>query len=299
MSLAFFTNINPSFYMGGFVGSSKQDALSSVDDHYKPKTIYVDEFTSIDLLIQQLEKRKISFPVILKPNRGERGKGVMKISSSQELNQILTSTSTDFLIQEFVDYPLEFGVLFYRIPKTNRSGISSICLKILPFVEGDGTKDVFQLIREKFSRTSFENLNDDNKHKILKKGEILNLEYISHRSRGCIFKDLNQIKSKEILKTFDGIAKQLKGFNFGRFDVKTKSRGDLIRGKDIKILEINGANSQPIHIFDPNYSFFKCYKELHAHWRLIYEISKANSKLGFAPASTQTLIKAIIKNGIN
>lgn len=84
------------------------------------------------------------------------------------------------------------------------------------------------------------------------------------------------------------------GFHFGRFDIKVKSIENLIVGNNLKILEVNGVNSLPIHIFDPSYSTYKCYKDLHEHWRLIYTISKQNVAIGNHPIKTKDLIREIV-----
>jgi hypothetical protein len=43
----------------------------------------------------------------------------MKINNTDDLDLYLSQIKEDFLIQEFVDYPLEFGVFYYRFPDEN------------------------------------------------------------------------------------------------------------------------------------------------------------------------------------
>jgi Tubulin-tyrosine ligase family len=292
-SFAFFTNTNPNIYTGGFVNSSKIDAFKGIDSKWLPKQAY---FTTknIDVVQKELSKQRIYYPMILKPNKGERGFGVVKINNKTELIRTLDKTSSDFIVQEYIDYPLEFGVLYYRNPKTDNPDISSICFKEMPFVIGNGKDELQMLIWKKYNSMEFENLNNQNRNRTIDKEESFSLEYIAHRSRKCLFKNFNHIYSKELIETFRLITCNMENFHFGRFDIKVNKVDDLISGNGLKILEVNGVNSQPIHIFDPHYSFYKCYRDLHAHWYMIYQISKKNSSLGFKPMKTKDLIKELI-----
>lgn len=297
-SLAFFTNVNPDFYAGGFVNTSKFDALKGIESKWLPKTLYFSS-RSLDLVEKELAKQKMGYPLILKPNKGERGKGVLKIHNREALLKALPMINSDFIVQEFINYPLEFGVLYYKSPDTNKGEISSICLKEMPFVIGNGEDTLDKLVLEKYKSINFDNINSGNERIVLKNKEQFTLEYVAHRSKKCVFKNYNHLHSKKLIETFDIITSGMDNFHFGRFDVKVNSVEDLITGNNIKILEVNGVNSQPIHIFDPDYSFFECYRDLHTHWFLIYKISKKNSLLDFRPMKTKNLIREILKNKEN
>lgn len=294
-NLAFFTNINPNWHTGGFVNSSKIDAFKGIDSKWLPKSVHVSKNTSISVLKTTLSKQNIHFPYILKPNEGERGLGVIKLTNNEELEAVLNKNSTSFIIQEFIDFPLEFGILYYRCPITQEEGITSICNKEVPFVLGDGKSTLLQLVTKKYKNKTFENLTVAMHLHILEIGEPFLLEYIAHRNRNCVFKNFNHLYSEQLLSTFKAIASKMDSFYFGRFDIKVTSIEDLLKGKNIKILEVNGANSQPIHIFDTSYSFYKCYRDLHTHWRLIHKISKQNSTLGNQPDTTRSLAKELFK----
>jgi hypothetical protein len=289
-SLAFFTNTNPNLYAGGFVNSSKIDDFKGIDSKWLPKLAYFSENT-FDKVEKELLKQKIEYPIILKPNKGERGLGVVKINDRKELITVLSKITSDFIVQEFINYPLEFGVLYYRNPKTAKPDISSICLKKIPFVIGNGKDELQALVMKKYNSIQFDNINSQNINKVIENNEEFSLEYVAHRSKKCVFKNFNHIYSKELIETFCTITSKMENFHFGRFDIKVNRIEDLIDGNNLKILEVNGVNSQPIHIFDPDYSFYKCYKDLYAHWYLIYQISKNNSYLGFNPMKTKDLIK--------
>lgn len=295
-SFSFFTNVNEGHFLGGFVGTPKNKYLEKLDKNLIPKTIYIKHELSWEDLSFEIEKKQISFPLILKPNAGEQGTGVTKMLNYRELEEAFEKRKTDLIIQEFIQLPLEFGVLYYKIPLTEEEGISSIALKELPFIIGDGVQTIRRLVMLKYDNTNFENISEYNINMILEKDEKFDLEYIAHRNRNSIFKNQNVLYDDQLLKTFSHIAKNIDGFNFGRFDVMAASANDLINGTNIKILEVNGVNSQPIHIFDPSYNWYRTYRDLHKHWSLINRISRNNSILGFPPNSLSLLLQEIKKN---
>lgn len=294
-SFSFFTNTNPNLHTGGFVNSSKIAAFKGIDSKWLPKTLYFSNNTPFSVLKKELTTHFIQFPFILKPNEGERGQGVVKITNQKELEATCNQVTTSFIVQEYIDLPLEFGILFYKCPITREEGITSICNKEVPFVIGDGKSTLLALVSKKYKGKTFENFTPSVKDQILDYEEKFSLEYIAHRNRNCVFKNFNHLNSDQLLATFKDITSEMDQFYFGRFDIKTSSMNDLLQGENIKILEVNGVNSQPIHIFDPSYSFYKCYKDLHHHWKLIYKISKQNSALGIQPVKTHSLIKELIK----
>jgi hypothetical protein len=44
-------------------------------------------------------------------------------------------TKEDFLIQEFIDYPLEFGITYYRMPGEQKGHITGIVEKCFMFIQ--------------------------------------------------------------------------------------------------------------------------------------------------------------------
>ena len=56
---------------------------------------------------------------------------------------------------------------------------------------------------------------------------------------------------------------------------------DLEKGKNFAIVEVNGAASEPTHIYDPKHSIIFGWKELSRHITYMYKISVQNHKRGF------------------
>ncbi|MCX6208052.1 MAG: hypothetical protein NTZ59_00780, partial [Bacteroidetes bacterium] len=57
---------------------------------------------------------------------------------------------------------------------------------------------------------------------------------------------------------------------------------DLKQGKNISILDLNGAGAEPAHIYDPNFSFFKAQQVIAQHYTMLYNASTINNKNGVA-----------------
>ena len=73
-------------------------------------------------------------------------------------------------------------------------------------------------------------------------------------------------------------------FYIGRFDLKTESIDELLKG-NFKVIELNGVNSEPCHIFHPGRSIFLAWRDLFQHWKRIADISITNHANGLAYAS--------------
>jgi hypothetical protein len=53
-------------------------------------------------------------------------------------------------------------------------------------------------------------------------------------------------------------------------------------GRNIAILELNGAGAEPSHIYDPCFSFFKAQMVIAQHYRMMYQAAVQNKKAGVA-----------------
>lgn len=285
-SLFFFFNSNPGIESGGLLIESKKKILDLLPAHLIPKTEYFEYPSSLDEVIESMKTKLIRFPLIVKPNYGERGWKVEKIEDVNELKVYLKNLRIDFLIQEFIDYPIELGVFYYRMPGEYNGKISSIVIKELLFVIGDGRSSVRELILE--NSRAFIHFNEIKKRHpdlmnlIPLNGEKIELVPIGNHSRGTTFLDGCHLISPELTSVFNKISLETRGFNYGRFDVRCKSIEELNKGRNFKILELNGAKSEPAHIYQPGFSIRSAYKTIFFHWNILYQISIANKNLGIA-----------------
>lgn len=286
-SLTFFTAVNPGIEAGGFYGESKIDILKNINPQYLPKTVFIDKIQDFEKAIKQLEINQLAFPLIAKPNIGERGTNVAKIESLEQLKAYHLQTPEDYIIQEFITYPIEFGVLFSRLPNQSRGKVSSLTMKEFLTITGDGKSTIRELIeqstRARFQLEVLEAKLGEGINEILPKDEKRLLEPIGNHCRGTKFVNANQLINEKLDVVFSKIAESFEGFYYGRFDMKVASIEDLYRGENIRIMELNGVSSDPGHIYDPNYRLWQAYRDLRWHWKRSAEISIQNQKRGYLP----------------
>jgi hypothetical protein len=296
-SFAFFSNSNTNIELGGFFGENKFEILAQIPNQFKPITILVDDKLEKNGLISLLESSGLTLPVIVKPVIGERGNDVALVKTIDELYTYHKTNLSSYLIQEFVDFSIELGVLFYRFPDDKKGSITSITSKEFMTVVGDGNSTILDLIRrndrylllEESLISTYKSKLDE----VLKNGESFLLEPIGNHCRGTRFINSNHLNNEKLTAVFNSIANQLQGFHYGRFDLKVKSLEELYAGKTIKIMELNGASSEPGHIYDSTFGLINAYREIAHHWDILAKICKQNKKYGHYPVSTNLLLKTV------
>ncbi len=281
-SLTYFTAANPGIEHGGVFGESKIDILNKIDPQYLPKTEFFTSSATTMEVMTKMSSINLEFPVILKPNIGERGNDVEKIDDQARLEAYIQNNQGDFILQEYVDFGIELGVLYYRFPDNGKSGITSIVKKEFLSVTGDGKSSLKELIdKNDRGRLQLESLSEKfSMDMVLKEGEYLNLEPIGNHCRGTKFLSGMDMLNDQLVQVFDEVSSGIDGFNFGRFDMKVRSIPDLMNGEGIKIFELNGATSEPGHIYDPKYSIFRAYRDAASNMLMMMKVSKANMKKG-------------------
>lgn len=284
-SLFFFSASNPTIVLGGMFGESKHDVLKLIPDQYKPKTVLVKAPTAKEKVMALIIDQGFSFPIIFKPDLGERGFMVRKISSENQVEQYLNSYNKDFLVQEFLDLPVELGVFYTRMPDQLTGYVNSVVIKDMLTVIGDGKSTLKNLILDKSrAKLHWEKLKAayvDQLDYIFAPGEKFVLNSIGNHCLGTTFLNGEHLINTKLSKTFDTISKQIEGFYFGRYDLRCASIEDLYDGK-IKIMELNGCGAEPAHIYHPGFSLWKAMRILSIHWKNIFLISMLNHKRGIA-----------------
>jgi hypothetical protein len=301
-SLTYFTNVDPCIEHGGFFGESKFGILEKIDTKYLPKTIFISQEKSFENAKKLVENHEISFPLIAKPNIGERGTNVEKIASLDALQKYHLA-GENYLIQEYIDYEIELGVLYYRMPKANLGTITSITRKSFLCVTGDGRSTIEALMglsdRARFQLQTMKVKLGEAFYSIPKDKEILLLEPIGNHCRGTTFLDNNHLITNQLNKIFDDICLPIDGFHYGRFDLRVKSIDDLYLGKNIKIMELNGVSADPGHIYDPNYKLLTAYIDVAKHWKILANISIEQQKLGIKPIPLKILWPVVKEHFFN
>lgn len=285
-SLFFFSASNPSIETGGLLGESKIDILDRISDEFKPKTLFVPALSHIDSVFAQVAEQGLTYPFIAKPNVGERGWRVEKIGHWEDLVNYAQRSPVDFLLQAYVDEPLELGVFYYRMPGQARGVVSSIVQKEFLTIRGDGHHCIEELIgqneRAILQLPALRKTDGHRFHEIPPAGQTITLVHIGNHSKGTKFLDASHLITPELTRVFDRISAGIDGFYFGRYDLRCRSVADLYAGRHIQILELNGAGAEPAHIYQPGFSLGEAYRVLFHHWRVLYDISRENHRRGVA-----------------
>ncbi len=295
--LTVFTACNPGIVASGFVGESKYEILKELKGAGDAMLRFalIGQGTAAERLrtAEELMQREgLNFPVVLKPDAGQRGSGVAVVHSGQQLREYLTRTTYDTIIQEYAAGK-EFGVFYYRHRGEPDGRIFSITEKRLPVLTGDGKQTLEELIlnddravcmADFYCRKNAERLN-----KVLAPGETLELVELGTHCRGAIFLDGSAAITPELTERIDSISKTFEGFYFGRYDIRTPSVEDLMAGRNLKIVELNGVSSEATHIYDPKLTLFQAYRVLFEQWRIAYEIGSENRARGTKPATVGEL----------
>src|SRR5690606_8742856 len=283
-SLFFFLKVNPAIDDGFILSDSKFKTLQLVPEPYLPKTIFVDKNHTFNNLFESLNEALIYFPVILKPDIGYRGLLVHKINDAKELEKVLKNIKVDYILQEYVDFQLEIGVFYFRLPNNISGSIPSITIKEFLSVTGDGIKILKELIDEQpraiLQRDKLKHNFKELWDKVIPDGEKITLEFIGNHNRGTKFVNGYYLYDKKLLKVFDNLNKNMPGFYFGRFDIRTKSIEDLKNGKNFKILEVNGVGAEPTHVYDPDYKLLRAWRDMLYLWKIKYVIAMQNNQNG-------------------
>lgn len=293
----YFSVLNPCMNFGGALLSSKHNYLKKLPKQWIPKSINIGPDLSLKNIEQQLHLNHIGFPLIIKPDMGERGKNVEKIDNEKQFKAYIEKkhNTVNYLIQEYIDYPIELGILFYWVIHQNPQ-ISSIGKKQFCTLVGNGKDSLRQLAcqnhRIVHRKSTLKKRYGDKWEQIVPKGKRILLEPIGNHNRGTAFLDGRHHYSEDMLKWIMECVKNLKGFDYGRIDLKIDNWDSFKTQKGIKILEINGVNSEPIHIYDPSYSIWNAYCDIFKHMHIIYSLSKERLRHNYQTQSLGEFLKA-------
>ena len=270
---------------GGFVMDSKIEIYDLIPQHFYPETKFVKEKIPFDAVETILENSKINFPFIVKPDIGLRGSAVKKVTNLDELKVYHNKANFDYLLQDLIPYENEVGIFYVRYPHEKHGKITGIVAKEFLIIEGDGCSTIEELLktnpRYEFQLKALEKEYGSQLKTILAKAEKRNLVPYGNHARGAKFLDYSNLISPELTKVIDEMCLQIPEFYFGRMDLMYNTWDELLQGKNFSVVELNGAASEPTHIYDPKHSLFFAWKELARHISYMFRISVENHKRGF------------------
>ncbi len=296
-SATIFTAANPGLPHGGMVGESKHDTLRHVPADLVVPTVLLPPGPAEDraaALTEAMRSRQWSFPIILKPDVGERGTGVRLIRDADRALDYLRLHTAALVAQTFHPGPFEAGVFYVRIPGEAQGRIFSITDKHFPIIIGDGVRSLRELIwnhpRYRLQADRFLERFGPAADRIPADHERVPLAVAGNHCQGTLFADGAHLITAALNESIDRAAKAIPGFFFGRFDVRYSSPEGFKIGVDLAIVEVNGVLSESTNIYDPRSSLLNAYITLARQWSLAFRIGAANKRLGHAPSTPAQIL---------
>ncbi|HYE56041.1 MAG TPA: hypothetical protein VD996_14425 [Chitinophagaceae bacterium] len=290
-SLFFFSASNPTIENGGFLMESKKKIYDIMPEGSYPRTILVKPGETEPAILEKIEAGGFEFPLIVKPDIGGKGRGVKKVNDAAALVSYVRKFPFDMLVQEYVPYEEEVGIFYYRYPDEPKGHISGIVGKHFLKVKGDGASTIEQLLRKEkryiLQLPALQELLGEGLQEVLPVGEERVLVPYGNHARGALFVDYSHWADEKLVNVIDAVCQQVPGFYYGRLDIKYNTLEKLREGKEFSIIELNGAGSEPTHMYDPRHSLFDAWRFIIRHWLILWRISRRNHAKGVRYMTTR------------
>jgi len=300
-SFFFFNTSNPGIKNGGFLMESKWDIYNMLPKGYYPETLFFTAGTRPGEVVEIIYQHHLSYPLVGKPDIGMQGIAVKKLDNEKQLVAYIMETKVDFLVQEFVPFQQEVGIFYYRFPGERKGHISGIVSKEFLAVKGDGFSSIKELLmkdkRYILQLPVLKKAYGFTLNKTLPAGEELVLVPYGNHVRGAKFVDASHLTDEKLTDSIDKVCRQVKDFYYGRLDIRYNTWEELREGKNFSIIELNGAGSEPTHIYDPKHSIFFAWREIIRHWKILWNISRSNHQRDKQPyMNTRTGLNMLKEN---
>lgn len=285
---------NPGIRLGGLVMESKSAILSALMQD-NPRGDAIASWTLLPAgtvasrmgtLRDFMVAHGLAFPVVLKPDVGERGQGVAVVQDEAEASAYLQSCAHEVIAQRYVA-GLEFGVFYCRQPGESLGRILSLAGKHPLSLHGDGVQTLEQLILshpravamapyflKKFATTLAT---------VPGVGEEVKLATLGTHCRGAIFTDERAHLTDALLQAIEELTQPFTGFHYGRYDLRVPSLPDLQAGRHLQVLELNGVLAEPVHIYQPGYPLLRAWRDVCAAWSEAFAAGAALRAEGLEP----------------
>ena len=296
------TAANPAIEHGGLVGESKWELdalLRRGVAELLPATLLLPRSEPAADRIARAEafvrERGLGYPVVLKPDVGHRGLGVLVAREPAALRARLERTQIDLLLQEYIG-GTEYGVSYARRPGA-RGRVTSICPKIPVVIEGDGRSTLERLIldhpRAVCMAPVFLRRFQGRLSEVLARGQALPLGEIRAHSQGTVFHDGRALWTEALERAIDRVGQQTPGLCFGRFDVRAADDAALSAGR-FRIIEFNGVTGEPGHIF--GLGLVAAWRTMADHWAEAYAIGAENIRRGARPSRLADVLRDVARH---
>lgn len=281
----FFTPSNPKLTFGGMTGEPKKEMHHLLPQKWCARYFNVVPGTPFAAVLSRLPANGISFPLIVKPEIGEKGILMRKINGESQLKFYHEHVQVEYIVQQFVSHPLEVSLFYYRYPWEQKGKITGFLQKIPLRVTGDGERTLQELIlSDAKSKKRVDGLKEkfgEDFDRVLDRGEVYHLSIAGNHNRGARFIDLKDEIDESLTGMLDEISLSVNDFFYGRYDILCDSIDTLKQRKNFTILEYNGCGAEPNHFYDTGYTLRQAYLEILKHWKKLFTISRYNHLHGY------------------
>lgn len=275
---------NPTIYSGGFLMESKKKVYDLLPQGSYPQTLAFDPGVAAAELLRQATASGIGFPLVLKPDIGGRGRAVVMVKTEEELMYYVPRYTLPFLVQPWVPYNQEVGIFFVKHPEATAGKVTGVVGKSFGTVTGDGVRTMRALIAADsrlslYADSLFPQLGE-RLDEVLPEGRKEILVPFGNHARGTAFYNWNHLIDDHLHAWANRLADQIDGYFYGRLDIRFDTWDALLRDERFSIIELNGAGSEPTHMYDPSRSLWYAWKEIIRHWFMLSSVSRANHRRG-------------------
>ena len=297
---------NPAVPLSGMVGVAKSAVFDAAGDKARKWILpwHIHEVTQdashlqVERVMAALAQLGLELPLVGKPDIGCRGAGVKLLQDLTELEAYIDSfpSGGSIQFQQLSEWDAEAGVFYVRHPGEAAGAVTSLTLKYTPYVVGDGRRSLGELVAADPRAGDLLHLYST-RHagrwdEVIPAGEPYRLVFSASHCRGAIFRDANNLINTKLSQSLDKIFDDIPGFHYGRLDVKFRDIESLRNGKHFAIIEINGASSESINIWDRNAGFRKAIATLLRQYSTLFQLGHANRGRGHKAPGLMTLFKA-------
>ena len=296
------TLANPTFELGGLCGESKAQILDLADPDARAWIApYATLRAGVDDPAAVLAPHAFGWPLVVKPDIGCNGTGVRLVADLAALRDAIAAfpPGVRLMLQAFSPYAGEAGIFYIRHPDEDVGRVTSLTLKSSPVVIGDGRRTLRELVlaHPRAGRVPHLYL----PRLATRLGDVpapataVPLVFTGNHCKGSVFHDATPSITPALTARIDAIARGIPGFHFGRIDVRYASLAALRTGRDLTIIEVNGAGSEATHIWDPRCSLRYAYTSQFSHYRAAWNIAHAWRKRGHRSSGLHLMGRAWLR----
>lgn len=246
------------------------------------------------------------WPIILKPDRGERGYAVRLCRGPGEALAYLREIEQDVVAQRYHPGPHECGIFWVRDDQAPHGGrIFSTTRKQFQTVTGDGRRTLEALVladpRLRMQSGVFLSRFDEQRHRVLSPGETLRMSESGNHAQGALFRDGADLATDALAARIGAMLGQISdraggpGFDLGRLDVRYINDDELRRGRGFAVVELNGSTSESTNMYDPERSVLWAWGVLLRQWSAVYRLGAKRRAEGVPPLGPLELARLVLR----